>query len=261
MAITESGASERVRNRGTKVSPVLPSVNITWSPSAASIASDYIRTLIFDGVLRPGDRLPIDDVAEALSVSRQPVREALVGLIADGLVVASPRRGTYVQRFDAEIIREHFDLYGLLEARAAVKVTERRDRKVIARLRELSRVGRSGADVEAVGKASVEFFRLIDTEGSGPRLRALLRTMTRFVPPRYWAEHVPGAAALQREGLANIFRAIERGEGVKARDRVRDMWTQGGELLVRHLEAAGVFEEAHPDASDSLPPRGIGRRP
>ena len=55
-------------------------------------ASDYIRTLVFTGVLRTADKVPVDDIAEVLGISRQPVREALIELAHDGLVHTDGRR-------------------------------------------------------------------------------------------------------------------------------------------------------------------------
>ena len=64
----------------------LPRPTTTAIPSSAEVASDYIRTLVFTGVLRTGDKVPIDDIATMLGISRQPVREAVIELAHDGLV-------------------------------------------------------------------------------------------------------------------------------------------------------------------------------
>ncbi|HET6663353.1 MAG TPA: GntR family transcriptional regulator, partial [Acidimicrobiales bacterium] len=48
--------------------------------SSGDQAALYIRRLMFDGDLRPGTRVPQDEIAQALGVSRIPVREALIAL-------------------------------------------------------------------------------------------------------------------------------------------------------------------------------------
>ena len=56
-----------------------------------------LREQIVQGQLRPGDRLPTEmELCERLGVSRTPVRRALGRLAAQGLLVRSPGRGTYV---------------------------------------------------------------------------------------------------------------------------------------------------------------------
>ena len=55
------------------------------------------RALILDGVLRPGERLPAErQLAADLDVSRPILRDALMRLEADGLIVARQGEGTYV---------------------------------------------------------------------------------------------------------------------------------------------------------------------
>jgi DNA-binding GntR family transcriptional regulator len=49
-------------------------------------AAIHIRRMIFDGELRPGERVPQDEIALALGISRIPHREALVALEHQGWV-------------------------------------------------------------------------------------------------------------------------------------------------------------------------------
>jgi len=55
--------------------------------SSGDQAALYIRRLMFDGDLRPGTRVPQDEIAQALGVSRIPVREALIALEREGCQV------------------------------------------------------------------------------------------------------------------------------------------------------------------------------
>lgn len=48
--------------------------------------AEYIRQLIWNGSLRPGDRVLQGEIAAALGVSRIPVREGLVAVESEGLV-------------------------------------------------------------------------------------------------------------------------------------------------------------------------------
>ena len=56
--------------------------------------------------LRPGTRLKISDLCQALSVSLSAVREALSRLTSEGLVVAEPQRGFRVAPISAEELRD-----------------------------------------------------------------------------------------------------------------------------------------------------------
>ena len=56
-------------------------------------ATELIREAILDGRLQPGQRLKEEDLAKQLGISRTPVREALLMLQVEGLIVATPNRG------------------------------------------------------------------------------------------------------------------------------------------------------------------------
>ena len=54
---------------------------------------EILHRAIVSGKLQPGDHLKETEIAEQLSVSRSPVREALNVLTANGFVEQLPRRG------------------------------------------------------------------------------------------------------------------------------------------------------------------------
>jgi DNA-binding GntR family transcriptional regulator len=57
----------------------------------------HLRKAIHAGKLRPRQRIIEEDLARELEVSRGPVREALLRLERDGLVVTTSRRGTFIR--------------------------------------------------------------------------------------------------------------------------------------------------------------------
>jgi DNA-binding FadR family transcriptional regulator len=64
-----------------------------------------IRQMIIDGRLRPGDRLPVEkDLAAALGVSRNPLREGVRALSMMGVLETRQGDGTYVTALDPSIL-------------------------------------------------------------------------------------------------------------------------------------------------------------
>jgi DNA-binding GntR family transcriptional regulator len=61
-----------------------------------------IREAILDGTFEPGDRLLEDDLAERFSVSRSPVREALLALENEGTAIMVPYKGAIVKPLSPE---------------------------------------------------------------------------------------------------------------------------------------------------------------
>ncbi|WP_241962915.1 GntR family transcriptional regulator [Thalassorhabdomicrobium marinisediminis] len=59
-----------------------------------------LRSRIIRNDLRPMSRLSEPEIAKEYGVSRQPVREAFITLMNEGLVEVRPQRGTYVCKID-----------------------------------------------------------------------------------------------------------------------------------------------------------------
>jgi DNA-binding GntR family transcriptional regulator len=62
----------------------------------AAQVQDSIRQAILKQILKPGERIDQNRLAEELQVSLAPLREALRGLEAEGLVIIQPRQGAFV---------------------------------------------------------------------------------------------------------------------------------------------------------------------
>lgn len=79
------------------------------------VVQERIRHAIWDGTLRPGERIVETQLARDLGVSQAPVREALRDLEQKGFVVTVPRRGSFVTQPSSKSIREHYSLRVALE--------------------------------------------------------------------------------------------------------------------------------------------------
>lgn len=80
---------------------------------------EQIRTAIIEGRLRPGDHIVETGLTQQLGVSRTPVREALILLERDGLVISHPHRGSFVRTFGVIDIEAIFSMRTTLENFAA----------------------------------------------------------------------------------------------------------------------------------------------
>lgn len=85
---------------------------------------EQLRQAIVEGSIRPNERLIESDLAERLDVSRTPVRESMLRLAGDGLIV-SYRRGWVVREHSADEIREVFEVRAALEGFAAGLAAQR----------------------------------------------------------------------------------------------------------------------------------------
>ena len=82
---------------------------------------DALHDLILNNSYGPNAVLQIDRLAEEFGVSATPVREALVRLEADGLVILIPNKGAVVTDITEENIRNNWEMRKLLEPYAATQ--------------------------------------------------------------------------------------------------------------------------------------------
>jgi DNA-binding GntR family transcriptional regulator len=84
-----------------------------------------LHEAIVTGVLPPGERLPIEELAEILDMSPMPIREALRLLDSVGLVENIPHRGARVTELSIEDLREVYEARLALEPLAVRHAAER----------------------------------------------------------------------------------------------------------------------------------------
>jgi DNA-binding GntR family transcriptional regulator len=114
---------------------------------------DALIDLIVGGELPPGQHMVETDLARQLGVSRQPIREALHRMEAEGWVDLRPSQGAFVHvPTDAEV-DNLLDVRALLEAETARLAAHAPSPAQVARLREISREGQAAAEAGDFGEA------------------------------------------------------------------------------------------------------------
>lgn len=94
----------------------MSTVSTPFNHKTKSIAAaDEIRKRILEGRYAPGYQLRQDFLASDLSMSRIPIREALVLLESEGMIKILPHRGAVVYKLSLDEIEELFNMRALLE--------------------------------------------------------------------------------------------------------------------------------------------------
>lgn len=211
--------------------------------SSGNQAAEYIRRLIFEGRLKPGERVPQDDVAEALSLSRIPVREGLIALEREGWVTIELNRGAFVNALDAAAIRDSYELFGLVYGFAVRCALARSGDELVERLTALEADLRTADDPTDVDRLAAAFHTATVDAARSPRIKVVLRATTRLVTGNFFAE-IPGATEVERKGAAAIVRALRKGDPDAAADAYLTMLRRQGELVVGVFETRGLFAAA-----------------
>ena len=211
--------------------------------SSGERAAAYIRKLIFDGDLRPGDRVPQDQIASVLGMSKIPVREALVALEREGWVSIELNRGVFVNLFDEQVVQDQFALFGLLYGLAAERAVGQGDPALIADLTRIQTLLAATNDPVEIDRLVIEFHSTVVEAARSVRLKAVLRGMSALVPGSFFS--VVGAAAdVERRGIRALLRAMKRKDAEAASGAYRKMMEEIGEVVVRVFQERGLFDRA-----------------
>jgi DNA-binding GntR family transcriptional regulator len=160
-------------------SPLVALAEDAASGGHRTLAEKAFQTLhraIITGRLSPGERLPIEDLAEIMYMSPMPIREALRRLDAAGLVENIPHRGARVTELSMADLAEVFEVRLSLEPMAVRRAAERfspaDEQLARRRLAQLNQIcdGDSGAIAEA---HEAFHFALYGAAGSAWLLRTI----------------------------------------------------------------------------------------
>ena len=76
----------------------------------------HLRDEIKSGALNPGASINMDNLSKELSISKTPLREALIKLECQGFVEMLPRKGVQVKQLTYGELKEYYEIIGFLES-------------------------------------------------------------------------------------------------------------------------------------------------
>jgi DNA-binding GntR family transcriptional regulator len=201
-------------------------------------AADYIRAAIVSGDLPARSKIDQDVIAEALGISRAPVREALIELAQKGFVDAPPRRGAFVAELTADDVEDYYavvaSVFGLTTRRAVGRLSG----ADVEELRRLHREIAMAPDVPRQRELARRFFNLIATTGRSPRLDALLSFIGGMFPGSFYLESPawPAHDAGYRERLLAALDALDD----ELAAQITDEYLRGcGSIAIDYLTSLG----------------------
>ncbi len=179
--------------------------------------ADLIREAIFEGALQPGEHLQEERIAAETGVSRGPVREAILKLEAEGLLVREPYRGARVATVSRQDLEELFVLRQHLESLATELAAPHIS---VDDLDSLRRIVEAKKQAEANGEPNQEqlnqeFHQVLYDRCPNRRLRALLVQLWSQFPKSMWRLR-PYRIQQNIEEFEGIVNALEVGDAKAA---------------------------------------------
>ncbi|GAB2907363.1 GntR family transcriptional regulator [Rhodococcus aerolatus] len=179
-----------------------------------------LRQRIVDGDYPPGERLTEDRLAADFGVSRNPVREALRVMHAEGFVELVPRRGAFVALPDVGAVADMFAVRERLETLAARLAAERATTADVARLRGLLDTAREATTNDDLARVA--------------ELNSELHLEIIAITGNRWLASMAGALYLQ---VRWVFR-------IGAAERAPHSWQE-------HIRLVDAIADGDPDAAEA----------
>ncbi|MGW0480788.1 GntR family transcriptional regulator [Nonomuraea sp. NPDC003214] len=180
-----------------------------------------LRRRIVSGEFGQGERLVEDRLAALLGVSRNPVRESIRVLAAEGFVQVVPRCGATVATLSAEEGDELFDVRMAVEGLAARLAARKRTPASAERLRRVLEEARQAVDegrLDAVADLNTAFHLAVGEAAGNSYLNLMMTPMLQRAQwvfsqtaaargPHSWSEHL------------SLYEAIAAGDEDEAQAR------------------------------------------
>ncbi len=198
-------------------------------PSLHDELTNRLRTMVVEGILVAGEKVPERELCEKLGVSRTPMREALKVLAADGLLDLIPGRGARVSAITVEDLEEVFPLMAAFESLAGELACNRiTDRQVadIKRAHQQMLIHFTKKKLPAYFKQNERIHEIILDAAGNQTLKTLYSSLAlRIRRARYVANMTPARWQQAVDEHEEILLALDKRDGPAL-----------GAILKRHLE-------------------------
>jgi DNA-binding GntR family transcriptional regulator len=194
---------------------------------------------IFSGRLPPGAALDEEALARRFSVSRTPVREAMLQLIQSGLVEKKPRHGAIVTQIDLPDMIRLFEVMSELEgicAKFAARRMSKQERIALRKLHEQSVAAFEAGNHDKYYALSRKFhLMVIDGTYNQELIDTTNRLGIKLVPYRRFQLNYPGQSENNLRDHEAIMEAIVAGDYELAADLFRKHTNVQGDVLAEYI--------------------------
>ncbi|MBF9234586.1 GntR family transcriptional regulator [Microvirga alba] len=193
-----------------------PRRDLTLRPARSGEVFEALKRDIMLGQLSSGEPLVELELAARFGCSQGPVREALLQLQEEGLVIRQGHRGTRVSECTADEAVEMFRLRQSIECRSVVRVLQHPSRTLVSELRQLVHAmedaARSGDEYQ-LAELDRDFHRRLLKDANLPALEPILhRCLVHNHRFKISQSDAPRDLVATARRHISIVDAIERGD-------------------------------------------------
>ena len=172
-----------------------------------------LKDSILKGILKSGEKLNQEKIAEKLNVSRMPIRIAIKKLEKDGLVQNKPYKGTMVTSFSKDDIEEIYSIRLILESYALKLSIDSLNKEEIERLYSLHRKIKVSIGKEPLKNLEIlnwDFHRSLYNKCGNKKLINMINDLWSNLPSNiFW--NFSEMAYKSSEDHVSILESVEKG--------------------------------------------------
>ena len=177
-------------------------MNIVYK-TRTQLVVETLREKILSGEFKAGESLRQAALATELNVSRIPVREALLQLEGEGLVVFEPHKGATVTELNAKHVDELFELRAMLEcnllAASLPRLTEEKLAEASAILAKLDKALGTENAANTWSELNSNYHNCLYSAANRPQTQDLVNTLNKNAD-RYIRMHLLWAGGISKAG-------------------------------------------------------------
>ncbi len=203
-----------------------------------------LRRRILDNEMPPNAQYLEQELADALGMSRTPVREALIRLSEERLVEVRPRHGARVLPVSVDDMREIYDVMTELEAMAARRLAERglsrEEIRVLDEVVEEMDAALARNDLDLWARSDEKFHALLVDLVGNSRLSQVVATFRdQAHRARMQTLRLRPKPVDSNRDHATVVAAIRKRDGEAAASTHRQHRQKAGAMLLRLLARCG----------------------
>lgn len=222
----------------------------------ADAVTEQTRRLILSRQLQPGERIRQAELAEMMGVSTMPVREALLRLVSEGMVLADSNKSfTVAMTTTPAGIRDVYWTHSVLAGELAARAWDARDDELLATMNRLHETyiealeaGTSGREAELFSE-NWAFHSAIHHKANSPAIAVAVKNTLRYFPD--FSLDIPGWFEVGAVWQEQLIRQFEKGTREGARKAVANGSSKSAELYIAALWP-GEARSVRVDATDAV---------
>ena len=203
---------------------------------------EYVKELLLVGELSPGDKITELSIANALSISQPPVREAMQILKSEGLVETKGKRGRYITKMTPQQIRNSYFIGGIIEGGVVAHSLPKFNEEIMATLDgmilKMKKHAEGLLDIDDFAQLDMEFHDYLFSVSGNMAARDITFRCCQTIGKYYfypkWKEMYTAVEKFERHNV--IVKAIRSKDKQLVQDTLLEHYTSASEIISRHVE-------------------------